>query len=770
MATANIDIILGNGDKAGKTINELRQQVNRLTKEINRAEVGSEEFIKKSADLKKVIARLKEVRDQTKQVSEANNGVLEKFMEYVPFSGQLQNVIGNVKGLTLGFQGLRAALVATGLGALLVLIGSLVSFFTKFQGGIDIVTVTMEGLGAVLNELIGRIATFGKGLWEILNGNFSEGAELLSKSFDNLGDSIKSAFNEGRDIAQARIELERFTRAQEVANARLSATAERNRAIADDATRSFKERETAAALARSAEEKRSKSVLNLAQQELEILNREIALKQRQGLVTDELAQKQADAQIKVIEAEKEAMTQFLDNEKVRRELIQDRLERDLDILIDGFDNVKTINEKIIENERVTFDERAKKLDELTQLAQGSFNKQIETIQEFTGKQVDAYDLLNTADAEQLNNKIRNLELSEIIEGRLLEIIRERRTVLSDFTQLEKEINEQRAEQELEVANRIADLRIQVMKDGQQKEIEAIELDTERKIEALIGSEEQIREQKALLLDLEEQRKEEVRQKYRDKQLAEDKKLADEQKRIREEMAQAERDIEDARVDTLATTGEAFADLLENEGKNAKAAKDIRKGLAIFEIQESLQRQLASIEVASFNIAKNIPAPAGPALAATYRLTQRALAFINAGARLVQIRKMQKGGLLEGPLHTQGGIPAVVGGAYPVELEGGEFIFSRKAVSGIGSDVLSNINAKFETGGPVNPFTTNSRTTTRDQEVLDTSQEQNDQLLTAFMTYAERVEAWQRNLKVNNNVQETREGLETINKLEQESRF
>ena len=37
---------------------------------------------------------------------------------------------------------------------------------------------------------------------------------------------------------------------------------------------------------------------------------------------------------------------------------------------------------------------------------------------------------------------------------------------------------------------------------------------------------------------------------------------------------------------------------------------------------------------------------------------------------------QKGGILSGPSHKDGGIAAVIGGKEPVELEGGEYIIKK----------------------------------------------------------------------------------------------
>jgi hypothetical protein len=791
----NLDIKLSNGQQAGKTINELKQQANRLNKEVNNLKPGTEEFIKKSGDLKKVGDRLGEVRKEAKGVQEANNGILATFQQFIPFNGQLAAMKGNILNVAGSFKTLRGALIATGLGALVVILGSLITYFSKFQEGIDFVSITMQGLGAVVNELLGRIGRLGKGLLEILNGNFAKGADILAGSFDNLGESIKEAFNEGRDIERARIQLERFVRTQEVAAAQLQKYAETNKAIADDATRSFKEREDAAKRARAADADRSKIVLDLARQELDLVNREVALRNKQGTALGDLAQKQADAQTKVIEAEKESMLVFLDNEKVRRELVQDRLERDLDILIDGFDNYKTINEKIIESDKLTFDERSKKLEELTKLSTDSFNKQVETIQEFTGKSVDAYDLLNTADAEQLNNKIRNLGLSEIIEGRLLEVIRERRIVIADFAEFERNIMEERAQQELDAMNNLQDLRIASMQEGIDKEIEQIWLDTERKIEALTGSEEQIIEQQRLLEEIRLQKLQEVRDKYAAEKAAKDKADKDAELKRQEENIAAKKAMLEAELSNTSQALGAMAGIFGGLASMQAQGTAQYKAFAI--AQASIAATQSAINAYSSTAAIPVVGPALAPIAAGIALAAGLANVARIKSQKIESPtiEMEKGGLLQGPRHSQGGIPAIVGGRQPIEMEGGEFVFSRKATAGIGADVLAGINRKFEFGGPVNPIDNQKSLGKlpinknyyaggwqianeaqggagpfyfRNDAILNEISKRDNQMANEFRAFREEVSAWQRNLRINNNLQEVKEGLGTLQKLENDA--
>ena len=55
------------------------------------------------------------------------------------------------------------------------------------------------------------------------------------------------------------------------------------------------------------------------------------------------------------------------------------------------------------------------------------------------------------------------------------------------------------------------------------------------------------------------------------------------------------------------------------------------------------------------------------------------------------RGMQEGGYIKGPLHTEGGVPAIVDGTERVELEGTEYIIQGKAVKKYGVETIDKIN-------------------------------------------------------------------------------
>lgn len=314
----------------------------------------------------------------------------------------------------------------------------------------------------ILNRLLAtsRAAeALGRSLASLISGDL-EGAK---KAFEDAGKQV-IAFTTGLDPSQQAAfasglkevsdEVQRQTalfikladakRSVSIANRELVKQAEKLQTIeelqkvtADDATKSFAEREAAAEKSRAALEARAKKEIQIARNNLGLINQEIDLRKANGEDVQSLLDSQLSSYQAFAQAERAYTLAVRDNEKQRSELKQDRLEKDLDILIDGFDNQKTVNERLLQDDRKTIQEKAAIYEDTVKLANDSFAKQIETIQQFTGIQVDANDLIATSDAVVLNQKIRSLGLSEIIEGRLLEIVRERRLAVQDLADAEK---------------------------------------------------------------------------------------------------------------------------------------------------------------------------------------------------------------------------------------------------------------------------------------------------------------------------------------------
>tara|TARA_R100000008_G_C3566993_1_gene159686 strand:- start:659 stop:1369 length:711 start_codon:yes stop_codon:yes gene_type:complete len=76
----------------------------------------------------------------------------------------------------------------------------------------------------------------------------------------------------------------------------------------------------------------------------------------------------------------------------------------------------------------------------------------------------------------------------------------------------------------------------------------------------------------------------------------------------------------------------------------------------------------------------------------------------------RIQKYQSGGYLQGPSHEMGGIPAIVGGTTPVELEGGEYIIRKSSVDKYGEGTIARINQGLVDAGKLQQLKKGGRVT------------------------------------------------------------
>ena len=295
---------------------------------------------------------------------------------------------------------------------------------------------------AIIDVVIDRVLKLFSAFGKLITLDFKGAAEDAAGAFDDLGESISNAAKRAVEIKRLTIEIENLNRVIGITTTQLEGQARILQIIADDATRSFKEREDAAEKERGLNQKIADQRFELAQKQFKLVNLELIQALEAGKANRALRQSQADALKELIQAENDALAIQLENEKTRSELVQDRLERDLDILIDGFDNVKTINERIIADDTKTFDERAKLFNQTIDLAKKSFDAQIDIIKKFTKVRFDENELIAEQDAVILNERIRQLGLSEIIEGRLLEIIRDRRTAVQDLVDVQRDLTKE----------------------------------------------------------------------------------------------------------------------------------------------------------------------------------------------------------------------------------------------------------------------------------------------------------------------------------------
>ena len=108
------------------------------------------------------------------------------------------------QSLSAGLKILKVALISTGIGAIVVALGSLITFLSTTQAGIDAVTSVTRPLAAVFQTLLGVIQQFGGDIFKdplgALKTMYNFVKKQLVESFTSLGKIIEGVFTLNGDL------------------------------------------------------------------------------------------------------------------------------------------------------------------------------------------------------------------------------------------------------------------------------------------------------------------------------------------------------------------------------------------------------------------------------------------------------------------------------------------------------------------------------------------------------------------------------------------
>jgi hypothetical protein len=677
------------------SLDALRAETSKLVKTRDSLDKSTVEGTKKFEALNDQIAE-----NQTEIIGADKSANLFK-SSIGDYAGQVEEAGGATGGLggsilDIGkkFISFGKILLANPIGLIVTAVVSLVGLFASLGDNVAFLEPIFAGVQAVLDTVIGRLAKLGGAIVKFFQGDFAGALDEATGAFEGLGEEIARAFDKGREIKQLEQSLRSLSRESSKAVALLQGESELLQSIADDATKSFKERETAAAAARIALEDALALRLEEANLEKRIADERLLLAKSQGKDVRDLLDQQAEAAVKQIELESELTLAIRDNEKVRSELKQDRLEKDLDILIDGFDNFKTITEKAIADTDKPLEERILLLGRLTKESENAFDEQVSTLQKFSKQQIDIIDLINETDTKALNDKIRNLELSEIIEGRLLEVIRERRLVISDLAEAEKDLNAEKVErEELEIERQeeaaeeerdrlFANLeKLQEIRDKKTaEELEKLEEKEETKKEIVKAALDAASNAISLAFDVASDRRE---REFDDESTQLELKHQDEQAQLRQNLdngliSQDEFDKKSIELEKKFAL-EQHAIALAEFNANKKASL----------VEIAISTAVAAAKVLPNLIASGVVLAAGAlqAIAVGTQQPPQAPQFAQGGGVF--------GTVIRGKSHAQGGENIHVGGKLVANMQGDEGLFvTKKEATNPALALLSGVNERF----------------------------------------------------------------------------
>lgn len=725
---------LSEAERKGAKGEELKNKINEVTDSLKGAEEETQRYYRNVGNYKEAII----------DAANANIPFVQQINQMVTSLGGLKNYLAGMKtemvavsASTTGWikvlKLLKVALIGTGIGALVVALGSLVAWFTKTQKGVEAANKIMAALGATINVIIDRASKLGSALVNLFTGNFKQAGADAKAVFSGIGKEIADETKQAWKLTEVLNEIDKKEVMLSMSRAANRAEIEKLKKAADDQTLSTQERIKAAEKAAEIEKKDLEIQTELAEARLANtlgftkMTGEVR-KLMEQIKAGDVTADEVIGKLGLSESTIEDLKNFRDQFNELQELMEDSYGRQTEqqntlnsIRQEGADKAKEAKQKELEAVRAAEDAmlalvkegRDKQSKEITL----QYNRQIEDLRtrlqtetDLTVKarqaindQIKALEQQKSMELQKLSDeelqkeidnrtKLISLQLEAVKEGseqeyqlKMQQLASQRDSELAD-----KELTEQMKQAITDKYNKqMDDLVTQHEKDLSEKQQEAIRLRMENEIMQMqqSGASEldilqQQAEQKLELLNSIQQQEGESEQEFLNRKLQANQEYIDAKKAI----ADKEVEIEQTKLEAIESVTGGLASAFEALGENNKAFAILSKTLALAEIAINTGKALA----AGIAQAQSVPFPANIAAIATTVGT--ILANIATAINTVKSAKFATGGLVTGPgTGTSDSVPA--------QLSNGESVMTARATS-MFAPILSSFN-QMGGGVPIN---------------------------------------------------------------------
>jgi hypothetical protein len=188
------------------------------------------------------------------------------------------------------FKSLKMGLISTGIGVFVVLIGSLVSYFTNTQKGADKLAVVFAGLGTAVAVITDRVSQFGEAVTQFFTGDFKGAAETVKGVVSGIGEEIKEEVAAIVEITKRVQELREIERDFGIERAKTNQEIAKSRLLAEDENLTLQERIGHLETANKLELQTTADAIKLAEEKLLLKQQEVGLGQSMAEDLDEVAQ------------------------------------------------------------------------------------------------------------------------------------------------------------------------------------------------------------------------------------------------------------------------------------------------------------------------------------------------------------------------------------------------------------------------------------------------------------------------------------------------
>ena len=245
---------------------------------------------------------IKGMKQATEKATGATTQLTEKLDQMT--GGAITGFKGLVGGIKNGIKSLKtfkAAAAATGIGALVIAVGTLATAFTRTQKGAEAFDRITGTLSATIDVVLDRVATLGLAVMSLFDGDFQEAARLAREAFSDIGKEIKEETEIARELADAENELEKAEAELVLTSAKRLAQIEDLKLTAEDATKSERERLAAVREAIRLEREEADERVRIAQERTRI----VKLQNEQGYSRTEAIRREREAEAELFNVQRD---------------------------------------------------------------------------------------------------------------------------------------------------------------------------------------------------------------------------------------------------------------------------------------------------------------------------------------------------------------------------------------------------------------------------------------------------------------------------------
>lgn len=656
---------------------ELQDKINAVTKELKGAEEATGRF--------------------NRNVGNYENAIKSVFGNNQLVAG-IQAVRNGIIGISKAFDLLKSHPVIAVISVITALFLKLANSaknneeqYVKLQQVLAPLKMAMDGITRVVESIVDVFLSAAQAVTGLVGAFFD---------FIGVGDSINQNSKDYIELEKQKLDLANKERSDLVENAKLSMEASDLRAKSAQRDKySAEERIQFLNKAIDKEKAMADNELEQAKQRLEIAKKEAERTKNSKEVNDELAQ--AEANLYNVQKEyntktrelysqrSEAKTKLNQEEEQRLQLVQERSDKELAAMRALRDSENALIADSVEKQRAAINSSYD--DQIADL-----RKRMETEENLTDQARAAM----SATIENLEKK-RTAELAELNEESIREKLEQEAAYIEQRLQLATEgtiqeyslkAEQLKKEKEIELSNtkltaeqkqliedsyqkKLDEMTSEYERKKQEKAMEALELELSNRLAAAkIAGEDELQvelENAKKRLDSLQQLEGESDAEFKARQLEAQQEYLD----AKEELAQREIEIEQAKFEAASQITGALSGLFDQLGEDNKAFMILSKTLALAEVAINTGKAISSA------VAEAAKGPFGIAKAVS--LIATIITNMTTAIGIINSAKFADGGLVEGPgTGTSDSIPAM--------LSNGESVMTARATS-MFAPLLSAIN-------------------------------------------------------------------------------